>query len=52
MTPLLRSLEGMTSMFMASQAGPHTAQSIRGIIAQLRETPMFAGKVEDDDSED
>ncbi len=51
MTPLLRSLEGMTSMYMASQTGPHTAQSIRDIIAQLRDTPMFAGKVEDTDAE-
>lgn len=47
MNPLLSSLEGMTSMYMASQTGPHTAQSIRDIIAQLRDTPMFAGKVED-----
>ena len=52
MTPLLRSLEGMTSMYMASQTGPHTAQSIREIIAQLRDTPMFAGKVEDADAEE
>lgn len=52
MTPLLSSLEGMTSMYMASQAGPHTAQSIRDIIAQLRETPMFAGKIEDEDAEE
>jgi hypothetical protein len=42
----------MTSMFMASQQqGPHTAQSIRDIIHQLRETPMFAGKIEDEDAE-
>jgi len=34
--PLLSSLEGMTSMYMASQPAPHTAQSIRDIIAQLR----------------
>lgn len=52
MTPLLSSLEGMTSMYMASQAGPHTAQSIRDIIAQLRETPMFSGKIEDEDAEE
>ena len=52
MKPLLSSLEGMTSMYMASQTGPHTAQSIRDIIAQLRDTPMFAGKVEDDDAEE
>lgn len=52
MTPLLSSLEGMTSMYMATQQGPHTAQSIREIIGQLRSTPMFAGKVEDDDAED
>jgi len=51
-TPLLSSLEGMTSMYMASQTGPHTAQSIRDIIAQLRSTPMFAGKVEDEDAEE
>ncbi|WP_420398164.1 Z1 domain-containing protein [Nioella sp.] len=52
MTPLLSSLEGMTSMYMASQAGPHTAQSIRDIVAQLRETPMFAGKIGDEDAEE
>lgn len=52
MKPLLSSLEGMTSMYMASQTGPHTAQSIRDIIAQLRGTPMFAGKVEDDEAEE
>ncbi|MDN2565220.1 Z1 domain-containing protein [Aquibium sp. A9E412] len=52
MKPLLSSLEGMTSMYMASQTGPHTAQSIRDIIAQLRSTPMFAGKVEDDEVEE
>ncbi len=52
MTPLLRSLEGMTSMYMASQTGPHTAQSIRDIIAQLCDTPMFAGKVDHADAEE
>lgn len=52
MTPLLSSLEGMTAMYMASQAGPHTAQSIRDIIAQLRATPMFEGKIEDKDAEE
>lgn len=52
MRPLLSSLEGMTSMFMASQTGPHTAKSIRDIIEQLRGTPMFAGKVEDDEAEE
>ena len=52
MKPLLSSLEGMTSMFMASQQAPHTAQSIRDIIAQLRSTPMFAGQVEDGEAED
>jgi hypothetical protein len=49
---ILSSLEGMTSMYMASQPGPHTAQSIREIIAQLRVMPMFAGQVEDDDAEE
>lgn len=39
-------------MYMASQQGPHTAQSIRDIIAQLRGTPMFAGQVEDDEAEE
>uniref|UniRef100_UPI0040487B28 Z1 domain-containing protein n=1 Tax=Yoonia sp. TaxID=2212373 RepID=UPI0040487B28 len=48
----MSSLEGMASMYMASQTGPHTAQSIRDIIAQLRDTAMFADKVSDDDAED
>lgn len=52
MKVLLNSLEGMTSMYMASQSGPHTADSIREIISQLRDTPMFAGKVEDDEAEE
>ncbi len=52
MKPLISSLEGMTSMYMASQTGPHTAQSIRDIIAQLRGTPMFAEKIEDDEAEE
>lgn len=52
MSPLLSSLEGMTAMFMASQQGPHTAQSIRDIIAQLRGTPMFNGKFKDDEAEE
>lgn len=52
MKQILSSLEGMTSMYMASQPGPHTAQSIREIIAQLRVMPMFAGQVEDDDTEE
>jgi hypothetical protein len=50
--PLLSSLEGMTSIYMASQPAPHTAQSIRDIIAQLRSTPMFAGHVEDIEAEE
>lgn len=52
MTPLLKSLEGMTSVFMASQPGPHTAQSIRDIVAQLRSTPMFDGKIQDEEAEE
>ena len=51
MNTILSSLEGMTSMYMASQTKPHTAQSIREIIGQLRSTPMFAGKVADDEAE-
>jgi len=50
--PLLSSLEGMTSMYMASQPAPHTAQSIRDIITQLRSTPMFADQVEDSEAEE
>lgn len=49
---MLSSLEGMTSMYMASQTLPYSAQSIRDIIAQLRNTPMFAEKVEDDEAEE
>lgn len=52
MKAILSSLEGMTSMYMASQTGPHTAQSTRDIIAQLRDTPMFAGKVDEDEAEE
>ena len=52
MKPLLSSLEGMTSMYMASQPAPHTAQSIRDIIGQLRSTPMFVGQVEDGEAEE
>lgn len=52
MNSVLSSLEGMTSMYMAAQAGPHTAESIRDIIAQLRGTPMFAGKIEDGEAEE
>ncbi|CUW37082.1 Putative Endonuclease [Magnetospirillum sp. XM-1] len=52
MNPILSSLEGMTSIYMASQKGPHTAQSIRDIIAQLRVTPMFLGRVEDEEAEE
>jgi hypothetical protein len=39
-------------MFMASQKDPHTAASIRDIIAQLRGTEMFLGKVGEDDAEE
>ncbi|MBR0661661.1 Z1 domain-containing protein [Roseomonas oryzicola] len=42
----------MTAMYMASQQGPHTSQSIREIISQLRVMPMFVGRVEDDDAEE
>lgn len=52
MNPVLSSLEGMTSVYMASQPSPHTATSIREIIAQLRDTPMFSGKVTDGEAEE
>lgn len=49
---LLSSLEGMATMYMASQQGPHTAESIRNIIRQLSDMPMFVGMVSDDEAED
>lgn len=52
MKQLLSSLEGMTTVYMASQPGPHTAHSIREIIAQLRLMPMFAGQIEDEHAEE
>lgn len=52
MKKILSSLEGMTSMYMASQQGLHTAQSIRDIISQLRIMPMFTGKVNDHEAEE
>ena len=42
----------MTTMFMASQTGPYSAQSIRDILAQLIATPMFAGKITDHEAEE
>ena len=52
MKQIVSSLEGMTSMYMAAQPGPHTAKSIREIISQLRDMPMFAGQVQDEDAEE
>ncbi len=52
MKKIISSLEGMTSMYMAPEAGLHTAASIRETIAQLRATPMFAGQVDDDEAEE
>lgn len=52
MNPLLSSLEGMASVYMASNPGPHTAASIRETIAQLRGTPIFSGKVTDEEVEE
>lgn len=52
MTPDLSSLEGMTAMYMASQPGSHTAESIRAIIGQLRVMPMFTDKITDDQAEE
>lgn len=52
MRPELSSLEGMTAIYMASQPGPHTAQSIRDIIDQVRAMSMFAGKISDAEAEE
>lgn len=52
MNPILTSLEGMTSVYMASEPGPHTAQSIRQIIDQLCGTPIFAGRVSEAEAEE
>ena len=49
---IMSSLEGMTTMFMTSQQGPHTAESIRVIIKQLCDTPMFADKVSESEMEE
>ena len=52
MTPILSNLEGMASLYMASQPASHTAQSIRDIVTQLRTTAMFADKVSDEEAEE
>jgi hypothetical protein len=52
MNPNLSSLEGMTSLYMTTESGPYTADSIRRIISQLRAMPMFAGKITDNEAED
>lgn len=52
MSALLSSLEGMAVMYMASEAGSPTAESIRATINQLRSMPMFAGKIDDAEAEE
>lgn len=52
MNSVLRSLEGMTAIYMSGIPSPHTAASIREIIAQLRLTPLFSGKVNDKEAEE
>lgn len=52
MSALLSSLEGMAVMYMASEAGSPTAESIRATINQLRSMPMFAGKIGDAEAEE
>ena len=52
MTPILSSIEGMVSLYLASQSGSPTAQSIRETIAQLCTASMFNGKITEAEAED
>ncbi|TAK39061.1 MAG: endonuclease [Lysobacteraceae bacterium] len=52
MNPILSTMEGMASIHMASQVGPHTAESIRQVLAELSGIPMFQGKVSEGEIEE
>lgn len=51
MSQVLRNLEGMASIQMATHAGPNTAEHLRNIVLQLRTMQMFA-EVTDDQAEE
>lgn len=46
----LRRLEDMVSLYLAGEQRP-TAEAIRQVIIDLRQSPLFAGKVEDQEAE-
>lgn len=46
----LRRLEDMVSLYLAGEPRP-TADAIRQVIADLRQSPLFTGKVDDDEAE-
>jgi hypothetical protein len=50
MNQQIRRLEDMASLYLAGAERP-TADSIREVISELRATPLFAGKVDDDEAE-
>ena len=52
MKQILSNLDVMVSGYLASEPGHPTVASIREIIGQLRNLPMFVGKVDDVDAED
>ena len=45
-----QALEDMVSLYLAGEQRP-TAEAIRQVIVDLRQSPFFAGKVEDDEAE-
>lgn len=52
MNPILNTMEGMASIQMGAQQGPHTAESIRQILMELSGLPMFKGAVSEGDIEE
>lgn len=50
MNQQIRRLEDMASLYLAGDVRP-TAASIREVISELRASPLFAGRVDDDEAE-
>lgn len=50
MNEQLKRLEDMVSLYLAGEQRP-TAEAIRQVIVDLRQSPLFAGKFTDDDAE-
>lgn len=52
MNAMLSNLEGLALMQLGMLPAPHTAESVRDVISQIRSMPMFVGKVTDEEAEE